>query len=504
MTGPYVDPNAPLQRLGGAIANAFNAPIQPAAPGAMGALTMPGGAPPAPAAPASDAGFTPVPVVNPAAKPELQPAADAPWGPAPMPPGPQAAPAAEQPWGPAPMPAGPALIPSTTTDVTTQTSGPDAATTANINKATGEANTAAQAAGTAKVDELNATAGFERSEAQAQYGRGVNAYFERAGEMQTQDQIIRETQTALEETAKFKPDRTALFHGDNGTLFGISAAVAAMAGGWLMGQGLTGGKNPYLETVMRMIDENANDQIQANSQVYQELTRRLGTAEAAKRELKARMYEAVNTTIEAQSRFNKAQLVQQGAAGVMAEVQKEAARNRLEAAKLTGQTKTKTVQSQTRMVANPMAMPFGIDPSDPKQAARIERVGMLDALLREAESLDKSGELAANTGLIDEAVGGVKRFFRTRDLGQKRVEDFRAALQLINRADWASEPNGQEIQRQLSQIGEPQNDAEIPQALTRLRTILNAVDPGGRLRIVRRQMGDTPAAVVKREIPVVQ
>jgi hypothetical protein len=253
-----------------------------------------------------------------------------------------------------------------------------------------------------------------------------------------------------------------------------------------------------------MIDDNANDQIAANSQVYQELTRRLGSAEAARKELKARMLEAANQTIEAQSRFEKAELVQKGAAIMMADVQREVARNRLEAAKLTGKTTTKTVQQRTQMVPNPGAMPFGIDLTDPKQIARAERVGMLDSLLREGESLYQSGELAANTGLVDEAVGGVKRFFRSRDPGQKRVEDFRAALQLINRADWASEPNGAEIQRQLSQIGVPENDSEIPQALARLRTILNAADPGGRYRVARRAAGDVPAAVETRRIPVVK
>lgn len=483
--------------------------------------------------------FVPVPAVDPAANPGMIPVGPSvypsppqpvnnkfggfgssdPTGPAVTPSGQPPAPfpdprgaadrAAVTPPAPFPDPRGaadrqPALIPSTTTETTRQTTGPDKATVANINAATADANAAAQAGGQAQADLATASAGLERQQSQEAYGRGVNDYFTRAGEMQTQDEIIRETSARLEDAAKFKPDRTQLFQGDTGLLFGISAAVAAMAGGWLMGQGLTGGKNPYLDTVLRMIDDNANDQIAANSQVYQELTRRLGSAEAAKRELKARMAEALNQTIEAKGRFEKADLVQRGAAVAMADVQKEVAKNRLEAAKLTGQTTTKTVQSRTQMVANPAAMPFGIDPSDPKQAARIERVGMLDALVREAESLNKSGELAANTGLIDEAVGGVKRFFRSRDPGQKRVEDFRAALQLINRADWASEPNGAEIQRQLSQIGVPENDAEIPQALARLRTILNAADPGGRLRTVRRQMGDQPAAVETRRIPVVR
>lgn len=395
----------------------------------------------------------------------------------------------------------PALIPSTTTETSTQTSGPDAATTANINAATTDANKAAAAAGAAKVGELNATAGFERGEAQAQYGRGVNNYFTRAGEMQTQDEVIRETTSALENAAKFKPDRTALFHGDTGALFGISAAVAAMAGGWLMGQGLTGGKNPYLETVMRMIDDNANDQIQANSQVYQELTRRLGDAKAARAELKARMYEAVNSTIEAQSRFNKAQLVQQGAAGVMAEMQKETARNRLEAAKLTGQTKTKTVQSRTQMV------PTGVDVTDPREYARVGKVGGLDRLANEVDSLAESGILADNVGLISGVAAGVGNAVTAdafRSPERARVDKARAQWELMQRADWASEPNGQAVQERLSSIAFPKNSAEIPLFRQSVREALNAADPGGKYRLAGRAMGQTPPTVSRREIPVVR
>lgn len=500
---PYVDPNAPLQQLGATIYSAFNAPIQPAAPGAMGPLTAPGAAPPAPA-PSSDAGFVPVPAVNPAVNPAQQPtawpqdprgAADAAAGAPPAPAFPDLQPGLAD--------RQPALIPSTTTETTRQTAGPDAATTANINAATGEVNAAAAASGAAKVDQNNATAGFERSEAQAQYGRGVNDYFSRAAEMQTQDDIVRETAAKLEDTAKFKPDRTALFHGDTGTLFGISAAVAAMAGGWLMGQGLTGGKNPYLETVMRMIDDNANDQIQANSTVYQELTRRLGTAEAAKRELKARMFEAVNSTIEAQSRFNKADLVQRGAASIMADVQAETAKNRLEAAKLTGQTTTKTVQSRTQMVANPAAT-GGIDLTNPKEYERVGKVADLQNFATEAEGLIKSGEMAANIGLLDETWNWVTDATRTRSPAQAKVEAVKARWETAMRAQWASEPNGQEVQRRLSLINWPRNDQEIPAFQQAVRGALIAADPGGRYQLAARAMGNRPAAVETRRIPVVQ
>lgn len=404
----------------------------------------------------------------------------------------------------------PAMIPQTETvsERSTQTSGVDAAGAAKIESAGQAAQAAAGAAGQAQIDQNAAGAQLEQQQSRAAFGRGVNTYFEQLGQLQTQQLIEQETSRKLEETAKFKPDRTELFQGDRGVLFGISAAIAAMAGGWMMGQGLTGGKNPYLDTVLRMIDDNANDQIAQNSTVMQELTRRLGDAQAAKKELKARMLGAVNDTIEAQSRFEKAELVQKGSAAIMAQVQAEQAKTQLDVAKLVAKTTTRTesARSQTTMVQNPAALAAagGLDVTDAKVIARMDKVGALEGLLNEAISLSQTGELAAYTGLIDEAVGSVARATQTRTPAQKKVEDFKAALQLINRADWASEPNGQEIQRQLSSIGVPENDAEIPVAIERLRSVLNQVDPGGRFRMARRAVGDRPRATETQRIPVVR
>lgn len=495
----------------------------PFPPGAVDPLTGQPVTAPAPSP------FIPLPVVQPANQPNVQPVpgseqvsgtsyrpagtlpgisadAPAPAFPIPTPGMADQGGAPSAPPFPIPTPGmsnGPALIPSTTTERTTTTQGVDKASAAGIRTAGDQANQAAQAAGDAQVQQLGAQAQLERRQSQEAYGRGVNEYFTRAGEIAVQDEILSTTAQKLQETARFKPDRTTLFQGDTGALFGLSAAISAMAGGWQMGQGLTGGKNPYLESVMRIIDDNANDQIRANSQVYEELTRRLGDAKAAKAELKGRMLGALAETIEAKARFEKADLVQQGAAGVLAQVRAEQAKTQLDVEKAVSQQVTKTVQSRTQMVPNPAAT-AGIDMQDAKNMARAERIGMLDSLLAEGEGLAKSGELAAHTGFVDEALDAPMRWFQSRSPGQKRVEDFKAALQLINRADWASEPNGAEIQRQLSQIGVPENDAEIPQALTRLRVILNAADPGGRFRLARRAVGDRPPAPETGRVTIVR
>lgn len=389
----------------------------------------------------------------------------------------------------------PSMIPvtQTTKESSTTTQGMDKASAAKVEGATGAANAAADKVGALEAGNLNASADMQRQQAQGAYGRGVNDYFQKWGELQVQEQISAETDAKLQEAAKFKPDRTALFRGDTGLLFGLSAAISAMAGGWLMGQGLTGGKNPYLDSILQMIDDDANDQINQNSATMEQLTRILGDSKAAGKELKARMLGSVSDTIQAQSKFQDADQVQRGAAVVMARVEAEKAKNQMDAAKLTATSVTKQVQSrsQTQMVANPQAY-GGLDVNDAKVQARMDKVGALENLYTTAMSLQASGELADNTGLIDEAVGSVKRGLRMRNPGQKKVEDFRALLESANRADWASEPNGQEVQLRLSQIGVPQNDAEIPLAIQKLREAVNVIDPGGRFRAARRALGDRP------------
>lgn len=398
----------------------------------------------------------------------------------------------------------PAMIPVTETETTRTSTGLDKASEANINKVTEEANTAVQAAGQAKVDELKATADLERQQSREAYARGVNNYFQDWGKRQTEDEIVRETTARLEETAKFKPDRSALFHGDGGTMFGISAAIAAMAGGWLMGQGLTGGKNPYLDVIMRMIDQNAQDQVEANSATFRELERRLGSAEAARNELKARMKESVNTTIEAQTRFQKADLIQKGAAAVMAEVDRETARNRMDAAKATARTTSEVVQQRTKMVPNPMAT-GGIDLADPKEYATTGKVAAMENFAANAQSLAENGDLANAVGFFDSWTGPLARSINASDKDRvAKVEALRGKWELMMRADWKSEPNGQAVQERLSAISWPKNDSEIPLFLQNVREALNTADPGGRYRAAARAMGNRSNAVETGRVPVVR
>lgn len=108
-----------------------------------------------------------------------------------------------------------------------------------------------------------------------------------AAQIALNDHITGQVEKRMAAGAEWRPDRTQLFQGDRGVAFGISAAVAAMAGAWMQGRGLTG-SNPYLPTIMKMIDDNANDQVRTNSSTVQFLREQKGDLRAAAIELKQR------------------------------------------------------------------------------------------------------------------------------------------------------------------------------------------------------------------------
>jgi hypothetical protein len=215
------------------------------------------------------------------------------------------------------------------------------------------------------------------------------------------------------------------------------------------------------------------------------------------------MLGAVNDTIEAQARFEKSELVQKGSAGVMARVQAEQAKNNLEREKLVARNVQTSVQKRSQLVANPAAY-GGIDVSDPKEYARVGKVQAIENFATNAESLAKTGELADNVGLLDEGWNWVADAVRQRSPGAAKVDALKADWELMMRSGWASEPNGEETQRRLSQIAFPRSDAEIPLFLQRVREARNAADPGGRYRIAARAMGNQPKAVETGRTPIVR
>lgn len=180
----------------------------------------------------------------------------------------------------------------------------------------GSARTARQAANAAQVQQASDAATLEQARGAEGLANAAQAIKDNADKIAVQEHVLNQVDEKLKAGADWRPDRTELFHGDPGAVFGISAAVAAMAGGWLMGQGLTGGKNPYLDAIVSMINENANDQVRKNSAIMQQLIDHKGDVKAAVAELKQRQLAQVGIMAQAQARKDNGDLMQKGTAAL--------------------------------------------------------------------------------------------------------------------------------------------------------------------------------------------
>lgn len=321
-----------------------------------------------------------------------------------------------------------------------------------------------------------------------------------------------ETERRLSDTADFKPDRGRLFHSAG---FTISAAISAMAGGWLMGQGLTGGKNPYLDNILGMVNDDANDQVRTNSAVYQELSRRLGSTEAARHELKERML--LNAKADMDNRAAKAatQTAIAGHAAAQKAFDAQIARAHIEKIKaLTPEvTQSQSQRSSNVTKSGPLQVMFGAIKAGEESP---------QTLLLAAQQYDRNPEKATAEGmklpdysskmgdisdqkrltqkLRDYAENGtlqkVSGFFGemkpTRLLDKNEQEALRTlnTLRVQMLMSLPREPNSQKTQDEVANILKPTTPEDIPNVIqyleqtnaARERNINNATSIGVRGR----------------------
>lgn len=140
-----------------------------------------------------------------------------------------------------------------------------------------------------------------------------------AAQIALNDHIQGQVENRMKAGAEWRPDRSELFHGDRGVAFGIAAAVAAMAGAWMQGRGLAG-SNPYLPTIMKMIDDNANDQVRKNSTTMQFLREQKGDLRAAGIELKQRQLRYATQRLDGLALKDQSDLLRAGVEKTRAEM----------------------------------------------------------------------------------------------------------------------------------------------------------------------------------------
>jgi hypothetical protein len=138
-----------------------------------------------------------------------------------------------------------------------------------------------------------------------------------AAQIALNDHVQSQVDAKMKAGAEWRPDRTELFHGDRGAAFGIMAAIAAMAGAWMQGRGLTQ-QNPYLPTILKIIDDNANDQVRRNSTTMQFLREQKGDLRAAALELKQRQAGFAKQRLEGLALKDQSDLMRAGVAKTIA------------------------------------------------------------------------------------------------------------------------------------------------------------------------------------------
>jgi hypothetical protein len=119
-----------------------------------------------------------------------------------------------------------------------------------------------------------------------------------AAEQAVNAHIQSETERRMQAASDWQPDRKNMFGFGAGR--GLAAAVAIIAGGWMQGRGQTS-TNQFLPFVMKMIDDDVNDQVRKNSANVQQLREKLGDIKAAAAELKKRQLMYVDSELQAKT-----------------------------------------------------------------------------------------------------------------------------------------------------------------------------------------------------------
>lgn len=215
-----------------------------------------------------------------------------------------------------------------------------------------------------------------------------------AAEKAVNDHVMAETDRRMQAAADWKPDRAAFFKGENGAARGILAAIAVIAGGWMQGRGQTS-TNQFLPFIMKMIDDDVEDQIRTNSANIQFLREQKGDLKAAGIELKQRMWQSVDAELQAKGAAAAARDPSAQAAIEAYKSKRAADDARLDAEKRTAIERN--VSRSVSRVTSPAAMAAPAAVAAPKERS--------EAQAKAQSANDAVNALGEKAGLIRDANG---------------------------------------------------------------------------------------------------
>jgi hypothetical protein len=223
-----------------------------------------------------------------------------------------------------------------------------------------------------------------------------------AAQLAIQDEIQRRVDHRMTAGAEWKPDRSELFHNDHGVAFGLMAAVAAMAGGWMQGRGLAG-QNPYLPTIFKMIDDNVSAQVRSNSATMQQLRDQKGDIKAAIVELKQRQLHFAQMRLDGLAMKDSSDLMRAGVEKTRQDMQAQDAKWEQEKRQALERTETRKVTSSFTQETKPN--PNANAERTPEQGKAMAAVDAINDFGKKAGlTRDKNGKWTVGGGAFPPAM----------------------------------------------------------------------------------------------------
>jgi hypothetical protein len=291
-----------------------------------------------------------------------------------------------------------------------------------------------------------------------------------AAQIALNDHINGQVEARMKAGSEWRPDRTQLFQGDRGVAFGISAAVAAMAGAWMQGRGLTG-NNPYLPTIMKMIDDNANDQIRTNTATMQFLREQKGDLKAAGIELRQRQLRYATQRLDGLALKDQSDLMRAGVEKARQEMLAQDAKWEQEKRQALERTETNRVTKSFSQSTTPGTGPAGGERNEAQgkaagvQAA-LDRFGTSAGLKRGPDGKWRVGGGAFPPALLE----------KINPFSDDAIKaDFEAAVEAYGRMQSGGVIGSEERPAFREQLGE--NTTTRAQLAARLNAAETAIQP---------------------------
>jgi hypothetical protein len=265
----------------------------------------------------------------------------------------------------------------------------------------------------------------------------------------------------------------------------VAANVFAVLGAALLG---AIGSDAGLKAIENRIDRDVRKQLSVRGSQLEALASEIGSEEEVIAAAKAKYWEIVEKESQVSKRFMDAAGIEHKA-DMFIQLARQRAIDENQNQERENLGKTTEVYQQARAggrtgpdlnaaakhfeAANKLGEKPKADTDRAQATAELKR--LRDNLVRGRQS----GDLAKVVGMIDQPVSAAQRKVGTLSPGQLEQMTTLEELQVGNLMRLVREPNNKRTQDMVQQIGNPQSDAEIDVAISRINQLIAAEEQGG-------------------------